>query len=76
MSKPSEHVDELTRTFAVCGEVIALCADHAKWSDELSAAAEAFRILASVTGEPSPELESQVAELLGRFGIGASNVQH
>jgi hypothetical protein len=61
---------------AVCGEMIALCADHAKRSDELSAAAEAHRILASVTGEPSPELKSQVAELLGRFGIGASDVQH
>ena len=59
----------------VCGEVIALCADHAKRSDDLSAASDAYRILASVTGEPSPELKSQVAELLGRFGSGASEAQ-
>jgi hypothetical protein len=39
------------------------------------AAAEAYMLLASVTGEPSPELQERVAELLGRLGTGESEVQ-
>jgi hypothetical protein len=71
-----QHVKLLTDGYkTVCGEAIALGTDHAERSDELMAAAEAYMLLASVTGEPSPELQERVAELLGRLGTGESEVQ-
>jgi hypothetical protein len=38
------------------------------------AAAEAYMMLAPVTGEPSPELQERVAGLLGQLGTGESEV--
>jgi hypothetical protein len=66
----AQHVSLLTDGHkTVCAEIMNLCADHAERTQELSAAAEAVKVLASVAGEPIPELESRVVELLERFGI-------
>ena len=53
----------------ICFEVMNLCVQHAEPSEELSSAAQSLKMLASVAGERSPELDEQVARLLNQLGV-------
>jgi hypothetical protein len=59
-----------------CAEVMSLCADYAERSEELAAAAAAFKMLSQPTGEPSPELRTHIAELLNRLGVSGQLIVH
>jgi hypothetical protein len=59
-----------------CGTVMSLCADYAKRSEELAAAAESFRMFGSAAGEPSSELQKHIGELLDRLGVGGQATVH
>jgi hypothetical protein len=48
----------------ICGELISLCAEYAVPTEELRDAADAFKMFGSPAGEPSPELQRSVTELL------------
>ena len=59
-----------------CAEVMNLCAAYAERSEELAAAAVAFKMLSEPAGEPSPELREHIAELLNRLGVGDRPAVH
>jgi hypothetical protein len=53
-----------------------LCAAYAERSEELAAAAVAFKMLSEPAGEPSPELRKHIAELLNRLGVSGQLIVH
>jgi hypothetical protein len=57
---------------ATCLEMMSLCGDYAAPSEELAAAAETFKMFASVAGDQTPELRQHVAQLLNRLGVALS----
>ena len=54
---------------SINAELLAICADYAKASEELGAAAQAFKIFESPAGEPSPELQAQINDLYRKLGM-------
>lgn len=59
-----------------CGEIMNLCADYAEPSEELGAAALAFKMFAQPSGEPSVELREHIRQLRNRLGIGGASTIH
>jgi hypothetical protein len=53
----------------ICGEIVTLCVDRANISDELRAAAEAWKIFAQPSAEPTRELSQAISEFLSKLGV-------
>ncbi|MGA2335008.1 MAG: hypothetical protein ABSG08_06495 [Terriglobales bacterium] len=55
---------------AICGELMRLCADYVERTEDLISAAEVYKIFASPAGEPTPELKSNIIDLLEKLRDG------